>query len=238
MTGSSDKSTFTVGDGDFVINRPKEGDFYIIDVEMGGPGHRVVFENEDELLTPPRLILRPKDGGFPLLKAKPRLRQTHKGRTVRDLDSDFSGYWLVSEPLKQVFESVDPEGFVFAECEFILHDGSIGPKYYLCDVVRTLDAVDETTSKVKIKLGEGFPHGKCYDTSGGVSLAFRKNVVGPAHVFRTPYNSMTIFCDRVLRDAIIDRGFGKKPNRRGVLLTDASADGIYGLPAKYWPENR
>jgi len=219
------------------VNRPKEGEFYILGVEMGGPGHRVVFENEDELLTPPRLILRPKDGGFPLLKAMPRLRQTQKRRTVRDLDSDFSGYWLVSEPLKQVLESVDPEGFAFAECEFTLHDGSVGPKHYLCDVVRTLDAVDETTSKLRIELDDDYPGGKYYNVSGAARIALKKEVVGSAHVFLTPYSSDP-FCDRILRDALIEHGFGKKPKTRGVSLEDAAAIGIYGMPAKYWPENR
>jgi len=237
MTGNSDQRAFALGDGDFVINRPKEGEFYILSVDMGGAEHGVVFENKRQLVAPPGRLYQPDGAAFRLFNEVPRLRQNRPDLMVNDLASSFGGYWLVSEPLKRVFESVDPEGFAFAECEFILHDGSIGPKHYLCDVVRTLDAVDETTSKVKIKLGEGFPHGKYYDTSGGVSLAFRKNVVGPAHVFRTPYNSMTIFCDRVLRDAIIDQGFGKKPNRRGVRLTDASADGIYGFPACYWPES-
>jgi len=237
MTGSSDKSTFAHGDGDIVINRPKEGEFYILGVEMGGPGHRVVFENEDELLTPPRLILRPKEGGFPSLKAMPRLRQTQKGWTVRDLDSDFSGYWLVSEPLKQVFESVDPEGFAFAECEFILHDGSVGPKHYLCDVVRTLDAVDETASTLRIELDDDYPGGKYYNVSGAARIAFKKDTIGSAHVFLTPY-SADPFCDRILRDALIEHGFGKEPDTRGVSLEDAAAIGIYGMPAEYWPENR
>ncbi len=238
MTSSSDKSTFAPGDGDIVINRPKEGEFYILGVEMGGPGHRVVFENEDELLTPTRLLLRPKEGGFPSLKAMPRLRQTQKGRTVRDLDSDFSGYWLVSEPLKQVLESVDPEGFAFAECEFILHDGTVGPKHYLCDVVRTLDAVDETTSKIRILLKDSYAGGKYYSEGSGARFAFKKDVVGSAHVFLTPYNSRKVFCDRMLRDALIEHGFGKEPDTRGVSLEDAAALGVYTLPPSYWPENR
>lgn len=51
-------------------NQPKKGEFFHLqpDVRRGGKGHGVVFENRDALLTPPRLILKPKDGGFPALR--------------------------------------------------------------------------------------------------------------------------------------------------------------------------
>ncbi len=237
MTGTSDKRAFALGDGEIVINRPKVGEFYILSVEMGGPEHGVVFENKHQVVTPlSRLYLR--DGAaFSLFNEMPRLRQIRPDRMVNDLASSFGGHWLVSEPLKRVLESVDPEGFAFAECEFILHDGTVGPKHYLCDVVRTLDAVDETTSRLRIELDDEYPGGKYYNVSGAARIAFKKEAVGSAHVFLTPYSGDP-FCDRILRDALIEHGFGKEPSTRGVSLEDAAAIGIYGMPAKYWPENR
>lgn len=58
-----------------MTNQPKKGEFFHLqpDVRRGGKGHGVVFENRDALLTPPRLILKPKDGGFPALREIPRL---------------------------------------------------------------------------------------------------------------------------------------------------------------------
>lgn len=48
-------------------NQPTAGEFFILqpDARRGGKGHGLVFENEEALLTPPRLILRPKARGFP-----------------------------------------------------------------------------------------------------------------------------------------------------------------------------
>ncbi|WP_372166048.1 DUF1629 domain-containing protein [Xanthomonas axonopodis] len=205
-------------------NKPKAGEFYVLssDVRGGGLGHGVVFENEKELRPAGQGIIRPSSGGFPPLSEKPRLRyDKRQGRMPEDLQGGFSGYWLTSEPLKQILESVDPDGFAFVPCEFVMEDGSQGPPYFLCDVVRTLDALDEAASTLKI-LTEGYPAGKHYSLAGGASLAFIQDVVGTAHVFRTPYNSRLIVCDRVLRDALLEGGFGKAPRSRGVWLEDAA----------------
>lgn len=207
-----------------IQNAPQKGEFYILrpDMRGGGSVHGVVFENEKELRPPGQGMIRPPHGGFPSLQEMPRLRyDPHQGRMPNDLQGGFSGYWLTSEPLKQVLEAVDPDGFAFVPCEFILEDGSQGPSYFLCDVVRALDALDEVASTVKI-LTEGYSAGKHYSLAGGASLAFIKDVVESAHVFRTPYNSQLVVCDRVLRDALVERGFGKPPDYRGVWLEDAA----------------
>ncbi|MDV3467260.1 DUF1629 domain-containing protein [Stenotrophomonas sp. C3(2023)] len=238
MVGTNETHLQPIKDNDIVINRPKKGEFYILRVDVDCPEHGVVFENKRHVVTPPDRLHQPNGAAFRLFNEMPRLRQSRPDCMVNDLASSFGGYWLVSEPLKRVFESVDPEGFAFAECEFILHDGTVGPKHYLCDVVRILDAVDETTSKIRIELDDDFPGGKYYSEGSAARFAFKKDVVGSAHVFLTPYNSMKVFCDRTLRDALIEHGFGKEPNTRGVLLEDAAALGLYTLPPSYWPENR
>lgn len=192
--------------------------FYVLgpDLRGGGKGHGLVFENEKKLLTPPRLIVRPADGGFPVLREKPRIVYDRKeGDPPRDIESSLSGYWFISERLKQVFESVDPDGFAFAECDYILPDGSKGPTHYLCDVVRTLDALDEEKSKVRIHLE---PSGrKTYSLLGGASLIFEEEILGRSSVFRTPY-SLNIFCDSVLHDACK----AVEPKLKGVRFRDAS----------------
>ena len=46
---------------------PAPGEFFKLrpDARRRGPGHGVFFENEEELVSPPRLSLRPKAVGFP-----------------------------------------------------------------------------------------------------------------------------------------------------------------------------
>lgn len=201
--------------------RPVTGQFYVVSVDSDGPVHSVEFVNERALLSPPRLILRPVEGGFPPLPEPPRLVVTDPDRMPNDLDASFSGYWLVSEALKVVLEDSDPDGFQFVRCEFMLADGSQGEPHYLCDVVRCLDAIDLSASQVKV-LTEGYPNGRYYSLTGGAKLAFNADVIRGAHVFRTPYTGSRVFCDRFLFDALTMRGFGEPQGARGVCLDDAA----------------
>lgn len=206
-------------------NSPKRGEFFLLrpDTTRRGRGHGVVFDNVKKLRTPPRLILRPEAGGFPHLIEPPRLVYSpKKGDQPEDLEGGMSGYWLVSERLQKVLAAVDPDGFAFVECDYRLADGSEGPRYYLCDVARELDALDEEASKFRIISSDDYPGGKYYDLTGGTSLAFRKEVVGPAHVFTTPYSGNLVYCDRVLRDAVWDAGIGGPKHSRGLWFTDAA----------------
>ncbi|MBL2545296.1 DUF1629 domain-containing protein, partial [Klebsiella pneumoniae] len=89
-----------------------------------GKGHGVVFENEDALLATPRLILLPEAGGFPPLRETPRLvYRERQGVPPQDLEGALSGYWLVSERLRQVMEEIDPNAFAFADTDYRLEDG-------------------------------------------------------------------------------------------------------------------
>lgn len=172
-------------------NQPVPGEFYLLmpDTTRRGRGHGVENENEGALLTPPRLIIRPEDGGFPPLAQRPRLVLEPKlGDPPQDLEGGMSGYWLVSERLKMAFTEIDPVAFEFVECDYVLPNGTEGPTYYLCEVARELDAVDEEASKFRVIVDEGYPGGKFYDLRGGASLAFKRDAIGDSHVFRSPYS--------------------------------------------------
>ncbi|WP_163264245.1 DUF1629 domain-containing protein [Chelativorans alearense] len=204
--------------------KPQKGKYFVFgpDIRGGGTGHGVIFENEQNLLTPPRLIVRPEEGGFPVLREKPRLRYVPKeGKMPRDLEGGLSGYWMVSERLKQIFERVDPKGFAFAACDFVLPDGSNGPQYYLCDVTRTLDALDEEASTVRIQIE---PSGsKIFRALVGMTrLTFRQDIVGDAHVFVQPNLTTDPICDSALRDACKAAGLGKKDGLKGIMFDDAA----------------
>lgn len=171
------------------------------DITGGGSGHGLVFANEKKLLTPPRIIVKPAEGGFPVLHERPHIiYDPKKGKPPRDLEASLSGYWFISERLKTIFEAVDPDGFAFAKCDYTLANGTKGPTHYLCDVVRTLDAIDE--DKSQMKLPTIYPAGeKVYDFTGKTSLVFREDVIGSAHIFRLFYLKTAVFCVSSLYDA-------------------------------------
>ena len=203
-------------------NQPKSGEFFILEAgTINGPANGVVFENVGALLSPPRLILKPEAGGFPFLRETPRLVYTpSKGPPPHDLEPGFSGYWLVSERLHQVMVAVDPNAFAFAEVDYRLADGTKGPRHFLCDVVQEIDALDEAASKLFVDTTEEFINGKFYDLTGGASVTFKREVLGSAHVFKTPYTSR-VFCDRNFKDAAAAAG----------IETDSDADGMWFIDA-------
>ncbi len=211
-------------------NKPRKGEFFAVtlDSRRPGPGHGVVFENEKELLTPPKRSLRPPEGGFPALRETPRLvYDPREGDMPQDLEGSFGGYWLVSDRLKQVFEKVDPQAFEFAETDFRLADGSRGPSYFLCDVVRVLDAVDESASKLKVKTGNEYINGKAYKFGGTVSLAFKREVTSSFHAFRLPFSApgLFLFIDKLMLDALRQAEISTGENSGGLWVLD-SADWI------------
>ena len=193
------------------------------DMRRGGRGHGVVFENIQRLLNPPRRILRPAMGGFPELRETPRLAfHPELGDEPEELEGGMSGYWLVSERLKSVFERVDPAEFSFVECEYTLPDGQAGPRYFLADVVRVLDALDEANSSLRVEVSDDFVGGKYYNFAGGIRLVFRRDVVGSAHIFRTPYSGNYVICDSTMREAIEQAGMGQGGTSRGLWFEDAA----------------
>lgn len=208
MPAANATNTQTPASASIKQGAAKVREFYVFgpDLTGGGGGHGLVFANEKKLLTPPRIIVQPAEGGFPVLHEKPHIiYDPKKGNPPRDLEASLSGYWFISERLKTIFEAVDPDGFAFAECDYTLANGTKGSTHYLCDVVRTIDALDLKNSNVKIirdtdyKTGEYV--GDIYSISGGASLNFLEEVIGDASVFRQSSLGADPICDSSLRDA-------------------------------------
>ncbi|AOY66821.1 DUF1629 domain-containing protein [Xanthomonas euvesicatoria pv. euvesicatoria] len=205
-------------------NKPALGAYYMFepDVESNRSACGVQFTNKRQLLSSPRLILRPDEGGFPPLRELPLLTlEPSAGPEPRDLEAGFSGYWLISARLHDVRASVDPEAFAFAEVDYRMADGTPGARHYLCDVVRERDALDEAGSRLKIKIDDDYVRGKVYSLAGGASLAFRSEALKGAHVFRTPFNP-TAFCDQVFKAAVLASGIPDSAEASGISLVDAS----------------
>ena len=197
----------------------QQGKFFVINPSWWGGGGfpRVRIVNEDRLRTKGTYMFEPPNGDPNQYPEKPHLVHEpvrgNRAGLVRDFECLF-GQWIVSEELKQVFETVDPDGFAFAACDYTLADGSAGPQWYFCGVLRTLDSLDEAASRLKIRTGE-YVNGKYYDLSGSACLVFKRRIVGSAHIFLTPH-APTVFCDRIMRDAL------KAAKLKGVKLQDAT----------------
>src|SRR5262249_39108536 len=127
--------------------KPKARKFYIISYSLA---HKLAdFEVENlEVLRGGALALDPPEGrrGFPVYPEKPRvvIGKRKSGPPPSDMEL-YHSYWLISDRLKSLFEAVDPPAFAFQACDVKLRDGSPGPVYWLCDVVRVLEAFGEPT---------------------------------------------------------------------------------------------
>ncbi|MCO4316820.1 DUF1629 domain-containing protein [Phyllobacterium sp. 21LDTY02-6] len=196
--------------------RLKARKFFTIghDYRGGGKGPGIKLINGKALITTGMTMFCPPRGrrGFALpLAETPHFIEEKGYRPTRDLEAN-GFYWFISQRTKEVFESVDPEGFAFVPCDFTLPDGSKGDQRYLCDVIRELDAIDEEKSKVKVEY-EG--EWKAYNPMGGASIVFDEERTGDAHVFKQIHLGGLI-CDDVLRDAC------KSAKLTGILFRDAA----------------
>ncbi|WP_017907494.1 DUF1629 domain-containing protein [Xanthomonas sp. SHU 199] len=207
-----------------MTNQPKPGAFYMFvsDMESNRPRCGVTFDNLRRLFSTPCVNLRPPEGGFPSMLEQPKMTyEPSAGPEPRDLEEGFGGYWLVSEKLHDVMCSVDPDAFAFAEVDYRLADGIKGPRRFLCDVVRELDALDEEVSRLNVKVSDDYVRGKFYSLGGGASLVFRDEVLGQAHVFRLPFNP-SVFCDKTFKVAIREAGIPDDAEASGISFIDAS----------------
>lgn len=194
-------------DDEAALNMAHKGQYYVLSPSFRGGGrfHGLEIANEERLLEPARYTMNPPNGDPGQYPQRPHLvHRPKEGRMPRDFES-LAGIWIISEALKSVFETVDPDGFAFTACDFTLADGTPGPPYHLCDVIREVDAIDEGRSRLKIRYERCHITGedvKLYSLAGGASLAFRPDIVGDAHIFRQPRLPADPICDRAMADAL------------------------------------
>lgn len=132
------------------------------------------------------------------------------GRPPRDIEG-YVGHWLISDNMKAVFEAIDRDAFAFASCDVRLPDGSAGPHRWLCTVVRVLDALDDEASQVKMGHDQGE---KYYLLNTGMSLVFRDDAVGAAHIFCMAHFEVAVICDQTMKEAC------KQADLKGVHFKD------------------
>ena len=141
-----------------------------------------------------------------------------RGTLPRDIERCYEG-WLISDRTRAVFEFVDPKAFSFVRCAVRTRKGIWdGPQYWLCKVLRVLDALDETRSRVRIGVRDDPRYRdlgqKYYDLFRGAELVFREDLIGSAHVFRMAHYESCAICDQEMKDACKSAGL------RGLLFKD------------------
>jgi len=175
------------------------------------------LENEAKLLQG-RPILGPEPGkrGFPSYPEPPRILIDRKlGRALRDFEQ-YSAYWLISDRLKRVLQAVDANGCAFVRCDVRFGQGAVEQGYWLFDVIRILDAVDESASRLSIVRDHRSCGGRYYRFSRGASIIFKPDVVASAHIFGLAFARSAMSCDQVLKDACNREGI------KGISFTDAT----------------
>lgn len=100
--------------------------------------------------------------------------------------------------MKSVLEADDREGVAFLRCETRSLKGG-APVYWLCDIVRRLDVIDEEKSIVEV-LDDGTDFRR-YDNMTISGYAFREEAIGSAHIFRPRFLEQWIICDQAMKDA-------------------------------------
>jgi hypothetical protein len=209
--------------------KPKTRRFYIISYSLRHKLADFEVENLEVLLAASRalhpasssrayaLYPPPERQGFPAYPEKPRvvIGKRRSGPPPSDIEL-YHSYWLISDRLKSLFEKIDPSAFAFQACDVKLRDGSPGPVYWLCDVVRVLEAFGERTLQDIQTYRERT--GLTYRGFYGVrdALAFNESIIGDSHIFRTPYSRDDVFCDQSLKDACRAAGI------KGVSFHDCS----------------
>jgi hypothetical protein len=195
--------------------KPKARKLYVMAPLLTGgraPGFRI--ENEQTLLQSQYALgVSTEKRALPPCSEPPRLMIDKKlGRPLHDLER-WNLYWLISGGLKGVLETIDPDACEFVKCEVRLATGEAGPEFWLCNVLRILDAVDEPASRLKIVYESGR---KGYNLMGGANLVFKEDVIGSAHVFRMAPLLPAIICDQQVRDAC------KAVGLKGIKFKDAA----------------
>ncbi|CAB3685002.1 imm11 family protein [Achromobacter pulmonis] len=198
-----------------------KGEFFLIDASFWADGRvpGIAIANEEKLIDPGMNVVSRPNGMPNQYPERPHLVHVpEKGAMPRDLE-ELAGIWIVSEPLKQLFEQIDAEAFAFVACDFSLADGSPAPPYYLGNVLRRLDALDEASSRVRTRLdhnGQTGEYEKFYSLVGGASLVFKQDVVRGAHIFRQDRMGAPPICDRAMFEALSAANFS------GVRLRDVA----------------
>jgi hypothetical protein len=139
--------------------------------------------------------------GFPLGMPRPMITFHRRLGTTPPADIYMASRdtFTVSDRAKELFERLDPAAFEFVEADTLLADGSAGPKHWVMDIVRTVNAIDDTRPGADIWA----PGIAAYKTTE--PNVFREDRLGGVRVFRLP-GGYTKLCDGEFKRMFEDAG--------------------------------
>ena len=183
-----------------------KGRFFLVDPSLRGNGQvsGLEFANEDALIHPGMNIVERPTGEPDQYPERPHLVHVPEKGLPRDFEA-LAGICGLRGTQTGI-PACRPRSIRI--CLMRLHPCRRlpGPQYYLCNVLRTLNALDEARSRVKIKLDHDHQTGqdvKLYSVVGGASLIFKADAVANAHIFRQERLGASPVCDRVMSDALV-----------------------------------
>ncbi len=163
-----------------------------------------------KVLAPPSRKIR----GFreypvtPLFLISPKI-----GRRLNDIEF-YGSYWIVSDRAMRIFMDLSKLDFAFMPINSKFDINSTLDKYWLCDVISVLDAVDEKNSIVNTTLGDSGE--RVHNVTPNTILKFYESVVEPHRVFRLETNCSVIICDETFKNTVTNAGL------TGLRYRDAS----------------
>jgi len=108
------------------------------------------------------------------------------------------GMWFVSDRLKTLLEQVDPHAFEFVATQVDYNKfEEPGPAYWLCNLARQLDCIDDENSQFTLYNEVNF---KAYRAL--INIKMHADVVGDAHAFRLVHKSSAWIVDDVFMQAM------------------------------------
>lgn len=158
----------------------------------------IVLLNEGNLALPGMIIFGLPDmrvRGIPIVTETPTFKHVKRdGPYPRDIER-FGNFWVISKKLKKIFEDFDPEAFDFLECKVWSGDIMTTGEHWFCDVVRVLDVIDESKSKLESAFIGGK---KYYHLSESKKIHLNRNIIKKHRVFMVDHCWPNVMCDEEL----------------------------------------
>ena len=171
--------------------------FFISENIVRNPAGLVLL-NESNLVLPGMVVFGLKDmrfRGIPKVTEIPSFKHIKKeGPYPRDIER-YGSFWIVSKKLKDIFCAFDPDAFDFLECELNANGTSTIGEYWICDVIRVIDAIDEAKSELFVHYVGGEKHYN-FLSSGKISL--NEFAVKGHRVFMVDHCWPHVMCDEEL----------------------------------------
>lgn len=190
--------------------KAKQEFVYFIDPRWTSFGPGIDCVNTDEIFGDPTqafaaIPLHISPVGFKPMSGLPLMQFEGKAEKYHDDLEIIGGIWVMSPPVREFFESIDPGAFAFRECKTQYPDGSPAPPRSLAIVTRVIDAFDRERSEFRINPYD--PKGEIASISAQKQNFFKKSAIGNCHFFMPAKAVSRIVVSQRVKDEFTKRGW-------------------------------